>query len=134
MGATSSVGCRHIRDDRTDMPSRRCGPRADGNGRCSNRPSPQPDRCSLRVRIAFLLLSGADATRLPGHVLGLNRGRFYQTSPARQSQVISPRKSRRDVSRVSKTMMKPSSSGVRSMPEDVRTPEGPCQRRQPRRS
>ena len=61
-------------------------------------------------------------------------GTGYQTSPGRQSQLIGESRSRGGDMTVSRTRMKPSSSGVRRAPSGVRTNAGPRHVRQPSRS
>ena len=61
-------------------------------------------------------------------------GTGYQTSPGRQSQLIGESRSRGGDMTVSRTRMKPSSSGVRRDPSGVRTNAGPRHVRQPSRS
>ncbi len=81
----------------------------------------------------------ARATYPTVRVLEVSRGRSaqagsYQTSPRRQSQTISPLRSRRGDRGVRRIMMPSSSAGVRSRPPALSTNVGPRQRSQPRLS
>ncbi len=58
----------------------------------------------------------------------------YQTSPGRQSQLIGADRSSSGELGVRRTNTYPSSSGVRTSPDSVRTEVGPCHTTQPRRS
>ena len=99
-------------------------------GRRIDRRRRPPDRDRVDLRAAGADALGGHARRLTG-VLAPRAD--HQTSPGRQSQLIGADGSSGGEVGVARTMMEPSSSGVRRSPSAVRTDDGPAQTCHPSR-